>query len=95
MTTQDGARDDERTSDEIGAAAESTAPVLLTIPQAGRMLAVGRTTVYALISSGELETVHIGRATRIPVESVHAFVEAQRRPRVGRSRTRRSRRGLS
>jgi len=50
------------------------APLLLTISEAGRVLALGRTTMYELIGAGELEIVHIGRAARIPLESVERFV---------------------
>lgn len=54
------------------------APLLLTIPQAGRILALGRTTMYELIGAGEVEVVHIGRAARIPLESVQRFVDRLR-----------------
>jgi len=50
------------------------APLLLTIPQAGRILGLGRTTMYELIGADEIEVVHIGRAARIPLESVEGFV---------------------
>lgn len=50
------------------------APLLLTIPQAGRLLGLGRTTTYELIGADEIEVVHIGRAARIPSESVERFV---------------------
>ncbi len=53
-------------------------PLLLTIPQAARVLAVGRTTVYELIAAGLLETVHTGRSVRVPVEALRAFVDRQR-----------------
>ena len=53
-------------------------PLLLTIPQAAFVLAVGRTTVYELIGAGILEAVHIGRSVRVPVEAVRAFVDQQR-----------------
>ncbi len=55
-----------------------TAPLLLTVPEAARMLGVGRTLTYELIGSGQLEVVHIGRATRVPIDAVHAFVERRR-----------------
>jgi excisionase family DNA binding protein len=54
---------------------ETTPPLLLTIPDAARVLAVGRSTLYELIGSGQLATVHIGRSVRISVEEVRAFVE--------------------
>lgn len=53
-------------------------PVLLTIPEAARLLSIGRTLTYELIGAGELETVHIGRAVRVPVAAVHEFVERRR-----------------
>ena len=58
--------------------ASGVEPLLLTIPQAARVLAVGRTTVYELIGAGELEAVHIGRSVRVPVVAVRAFVVQQR-----------------
>jgi excisionase family DNA binding protein len=52
-------------------------PLLLTVAEAGRLLSVGRTTVYELIAQGELRTVHIGRACRVPVAAVSDYVERQ------------------
>ena len=43
------------------------------------MLSVGRTSVYELIATDDLETVHIGRSMRIPADSVHALVALRRR----------------
>ena len=54
--------------------------LLLTIEGAGKALGVARSTIYELIGNGELEVVHIGRAARVPVESVQGFV---RRLRAG------------
>jgi excisionase family DNA binding protein len=53
-------------------------PILLTIPEAARKLRIGRTMTYELISAGELEVVHIGRAARVPLDAVHAFVKERR-----------------
>jgi excisionase family DNA binding protein len=50
-------------------------PVLLTVVEAGRLLSVGRTTVYELIAQGELPTVHIGRSCRVPVTALADYVE--------------------
>ena len=55
-----------------------TEPLLLTIPEAAHMLAIGRTLAYELIAAGELEVVHINRAARVPLDAVHAFVERRR-----------------
>jgi excisionase family DNA binding protein len=53
-------------------------PLLLTIPQAALVLAVGRTTVYELIGAGDLEAVHIGRSVRVPVDALRSFVDRRR-----------------
>jgi excisionase family DNA binding protein len=49
--------------------------LLVTIPDAARILAVGRSTIYELIGSGQLATVHIGRAVRVPVEELRRLVD--------------------
>lgn len=49
-------------------------PLCVRVNDAARMIGVGRTKLYELISSGELETVKIGKATRITAASLHLFV---------------------
>jgi excisionase family DNA binding protein len=58
---------------------QTTPPLLLTIPDAARVLAIGRSTLYELIGSGQLATIHIGRSVRISVEELQAFVSARSR----------------
>ncbi len=58
------------------------APLLLTVLETARLLGVGRTTIYELISAGELEVVHIGRAARIPTSEAEAFVDRLRGQRA-------------
>lgn len=53
-------------------------PLLLRVPEAARLLGVGRTLTYELIASGELEVVHVGSIIRVPVAAVHSFVERRR-----------------
>ena len=48
--------------------------LLLSIQEAGRALGIGRSMTYELIAAGELETVHIGRAVRVPVDTIEDFV---------------------
>ena len=48
--------------------------LLLSIQEAGRALGIRRSKMYELIAAGELETVHIGRAVRVPVDAVEEFV---------------------
>jgi excisionase family DNA binding protein len=62
--------------------AGGTGPVddarLLTIPQAAARLSISRSTAYQLVAAGRLETVHIGRACRIPADAVDDFVASLR-----------------
>jgi excisionase family DNA binding protein len=46
----------------------------VTPEDAARRLSVGRTTIYQLMSSGELQSVNIGRCRRVPVSSLSLFV---------------------
>jgi excisionase family DNA binding protein len=50
--------------------------VLVSIPDAGRALGLGRSKVYDLISEGRLETVTIGRRRLVRVQSVKALADA-------------------
>lgn len=53
-------------------------PICVRVDDAARMIGVGRTKLYELISSGELETVKIGKATRVTTASLHELVRRQR-----------------
>ena len=53
-------------------------PICVRGNDAARMIGVGRTKLYELISSGELETIKIGKATRITTASLHRLVERHR-----------------
>lgn len=50
------------------------APLLLKVPDAARLLGIGRSTLYELLARGELRAVHIGRAVRVQRSEVEAFV---------------------
>lgn len=53
---------------------QATAPrVMLTAEQAAEAIGVGRTTMFALIKSGDIESVRIGRLRRIPLDSIEAY----------------------
>ncbi len=49
--------------------------LLLTAEEAAERLSLSRTTIYELIRYGDLESVRIGRARRIPAEALGRFVE--------------------
>jgi excisionase family DNA binding protein len=48
--------------------------LLLTVPEAGRALAINRSKMYDLLNSGHLASVHIGRSRRVRVIDVENFV---------------------
>jgi excisionase family DNA binding protein len=48
--------------------------LLLAIPEVAAALGIGRTKVYELIGTGQLEAVHIGRSCRVPADSLETFV---------------------
>jgi excisionase family DNA binding protein len=52
----------------------SDSQLLVTPEEAARRLSVGRTTIYELMASGELQSVNIGRCRRVPVSSLSSFV---------------------
>jgi excisionase family DNA binding protein len=52
--------------------------LLLTITDVAERLGCGRTFVYELIRSGELETVKLGRLRRVPVAALDAWIERLR-----------------
>lgn len=87
----DEQREDIRIENKQRGTAAGVGPLLLTIPQAAAVLAVGRTTVYELIGAGDLEAVHIGRSARVPVAALEDYVERQRRGRVTVRRSREDR----
>lgn len=49
-------------------------PVLLTVEEAAKQLRIGRSMVYALMQSGDLESIHIGRLRRIPADALPKFL---------------------
>jgi excisionase family DNA binding protein len=49
--------------------------VVLTIEQAAERLGIGRTTMYALIKTGQIRTVTIGRLRRVPAFCLDEYVQ--------------------
>ena len=55
--------------------ADESIPVrLYTLPMVCKTLSIGRSTVYRLISSGELETVTIGDRRLVPTQALDAYI---------------------
>ncbi len=51
-------------------------PLAVRIPIAMQLIGVRRSTVYALIKAGKLQTVKLGRATLITMSSLRGLTEA-------------------
>lgn len=52
--------------------------LLLRPEEAAQVLGIGRSTVYELLAAGAIESVHIGKARRIPVASLEQYVQRLR-----------------
>jgi len=52
--------------------------LLLNAEQAADMLAIGRSKIFQMMASGELESFTIGRRRVLPVAGLREFVERQR-----------------
>jgi len=60
---------------------------MLTIPEAARRLSVGRSMVYAMLRSGELGSVTIGRLRRIPIDSLESLLVSLNVAPIGAAET--------
>ncbi len=52
--------------------------IVLTVEEAAERLGVGRTLLYALVRSGDIESIAIGRLRRIPLDALDEFVSRLR-----------------
>ena len=52
-------------------------PGLLRVTEAAKFLGLGRSKTYELISGGGLPVVRIGRAVRVPVAGLRAWLDAK------------------
>jgi excisionase family DNA binding protein len=51
-----------------------TTKLLLTVNEAAEALSLGRSAMYALLLSGEVPSIKIGRVRRVPLYGLEAFV---------------------
>lgn len=54
-------------------------PLTLTVIDAARALGISRTKAYAMARSGELPTFRIGRAVRVPIAELRAWIASRSR----------------
>lgn len=52
---------------------ETVTPILVTIPDAARMIGRGTTFIYEALARGEIEGVKSGARTLVRVASLHAY----------------------
>lgn len=69
------AEDDTR--DPRPAAPDAPAPLLLTPAEAARALRINRSTLYPLLMRGEIPSIRIGRARRIPRDGLMRWIAQQ------------------
>ncbi|MGW6495783.1 helix-turn-helix domain-containing protein [Nonomuraea angiospora] len=56
-------------------AGATTLPLLLTVEEAAEQLHIGRTKAFAMVKSGEIESVLVGeRGRRVPREAVLEYI---------------------
>ena len=54
-------------------------PLLVTSTDAARVLAIGRTTLYELVKSGDLTPIHLRRCVRFSMHEIEQLVASRRR----------------
>ena len=53
--------------------------ILLSVEEAAELLAIGRTTMFRLVTSGQVSSVRIGRLRRVPLDALYAFAQELQR----------------
>jgi excisionase family DNA binding protein len=52
-------------------------PLLLKATEAGILLGLGRSKVFAMVAAGELPVIRIGRSVRIPRQALERWIRDQ------------------
>jgi excisionase family DNA binding protein len=50
-------------------------PLAISVPEAGRLLRIGRSAAYAAAASGELPVIRIGGLLRVPLQALKRKLE--------------------
>jgi excisionase family DNA binding protein len=53
-------------------------PITMRVPDACKFIGLSRSTLYALVAAGEIETVKAGAATLVLTDSLRAFIDRRR-----------------
>lgn len=67
------------TDDQPAPVCPQPEPLTVRIPAAVRMTGIGRSKLYELIQSGDIDIVKIGASTLIPVDSLRKLIDRHRR----------------
>ena len=51
--------------------------LLLTVEEAARRLAIGRSLMYELLANGRITSIRVGRLRRVPCDALSDFVDGQ------------------
>jgi excisionase family DNA binding protein len=62
-------------------------PLLLSPEQCADSLGVGRTFVYTLLASGQIESLKLGRRRLVPEEALKRFIESERERQLAETGT--------
>lgn len=68
----------EAASEPPSAPQADSVRLVLTIDEAAERLGIGHSLMAALVRSGDVESVRIGRLRRIPVDALSAYVQSLR-----------------
>ena len=52
--------------------------ITVRIKDACRITGIGRSKLYELIESGDIEVVKVGRMTLVPISALKSFIESRR-----------------
>jgi excisionase family DNA binding protein len=52
--------------------------LLYSVPEAARLLGVGRTYMFRLIAAGEIESIKVGKLRKIPHDALGCYIDRQR-----------------
>lgn len=52
--------------------------LVYTVSEAAHALRIGRSKLYELLATGEIESIHIGRSRKIPASALHDYLNRLR-----------------
>jgi excisionase family DNA binding protein len=52
-------------------------PIFLTVPEAAKVLGIGRSTAWNLVKKGELAVIKIGGSTKVPRSAIEGLAKGR------------------